>query len=104
MIYVWRATRRVSFQHTCRVREARSHLTTVSSLPGFQLIEAGTSAVYNKAVKGVKVAKGPLSTALPRQFAAVLKCRVVLGIAFPTCISVNVSYPSAGSFMMSQTL
>jgi len=35
---------------------------------GDKLIEAGTSLVYNKSVKGVKVAKG---------------------LAFPTCISVN---------------
>ncbi|KAF7312407.1 Peptidase-M24 domain-containing protein [Mycena indigotica] len=37
-------------------------------IEGDKLLEAGTAAVYNKAVKGVKVTKG---------------------IAFPTCISVN---------------
>ena len=54
---------------------------------GDKLLEEATGAVYNKSVKGVKASKG-----MPNTFVSHLTCSQRtdgLGIAFPTCFSVN---------------
>ena len=53
------------------------------------MIEAGTGAVYNKAVKGVKVSKGALVSFRAYNKHSSRFLLFVIGIAFPTCISVN---------------
>jgi len=52
---------------------------------GDKLLEQGTAAVYNKAVKGVKVPKGTLC----RRPLLINEADCSTGIAFPTSISVN---------------
>jgi methionine aminopeptidase len=61
-------------------------------IKGDELIEQGTGAVYNKNVKGAKVPKGaPRSAIYPTAFRFLYSSHQIysLGIAFPTCISVN---------------
>jgi methionine aminopeptidase len=53
---------------------------------GDELLEQGTSGVYNKLVKGVKVTKGTQMTAYRVD---VRTEGLHVGIAFPTCVSVN---------------
>ncbi|KAG5651940.1 hypothetical protein H0H81_006882 [Sphagnurus paluster] len=57
---------------------------------GDKLIEQGTGAVYNKAVKGVKVSKGA-SPSLELKILLALRVteKNIAGVAFPTSISVN---------------
>lgn len=54
-------------------------------IEGDKLIEQGTAGVYNKSVKGVKVAKGEFSSLVP----FFRYSKLLPGIAFPTCVSVN---------------
>ncbi|KAF8263903.1 hypothetical protein EI94DRAFT_1806554 [Lactarius quietus] len=56
---------------------------------GDKLIEAGTGAVYNKSVKGVKVSKGPRLSPFPILDSDHIGRFVHPGLAFPTCVSVN---------------
>ena len=55
-------------------------------IKGDELIEAGTGAVYNKSVKGVKVTKG---MCLMPSYTIEQLLYDNVGLAFPTCISVN---------------
>jgi len=54
---------------------------------GDKLVEQGTAGVYNKAVKGVKVNKGTSHFFI--LFSSLISRYSPLGIAFPTCVSVN---------------
>ena len=58
-------------------------------LEGDKLLEEGTGAVYNKAVKGVKVPKGASQKSVLIASQAHANWKSSLGISFPTCISVN---------------
>lgn len=54
---------------------------------GDKLLEEATGGVYNKPVKGVKFSKGTSSARFP--ISHIHNKRMHVGIAFPTCISVN---------------